>query len=359
MTAIRLKKERLMAPVIILTVLIFIMGTGNFLLLRHIRSQTELLISQNLPLWAMAGTLYRLTAETGYAMASYEQHADPATWETAWETSEICMENIRTGQSLARNQNSVTFQSHMDRMDIVLTRYQDVMQRSRNARESIMENRKTMKRSSSLFLESIRAYNRLQDQEMNLQIAAAFGKGSLVRYGLDLSSEQELKIRHSRIQAGNTILNRGHTLYTEIWEAETRGDIHSLSIILPDVQEVHDSMSELLKVTRQPQNLQLLQRAMAALENNMAAVHNLILARQHAEKATAIQKASYHELLSTASEIASEAHARAIYGNDETRRILRQGLTRPLQLAVISIVIMFFFLFLHYLRTEKNKERNH
>jgi DNA segregation ATPase FtsK/SpoIIIE-like protein len=339
--------KSLMAGSVFLAVIVLIMGVGSFLNIRKIRIHADLLVTQNLPQWALANTIYKHTGEIGYFMATYEQNLDPATWERARSASDICMQHIRAAQTLAQTESMDALARRLKRMEDTLLLYQQVMARSRIAGENITENHKTVKRSAHLFIENISAYNQMQQEEMERQISAAFGGESMIRFGLNLASESELKIRHARIQAGSQILAQGNGLYAGLWEAETQRNEARLEALLPDMKSLHDKMATLLGVTRQPQNLRQLRSALTALEANEAAVEHLVRTRQIAENASKAQKAAYQELLSLAADLSTEAHNHAMHGGSATRRIVAHSAKVPLQLGAIGAFVVFFLLFLY------------
>lgn len=336
----------------ILALLLLAMAIGNFLGIRQIRTHAENLINESLPQWILADSIHRAVGEMGYLMASYEKRPDQKFWDGARTASEHCMDTIRKARNMATQKNRVSLGQQLQEMETTLSHYQAIMQKSRLAVEGIAEHRRAVRRSADLFIENIEAYNTMQQHEMERQLEAAFSREqSMVRFGLNLGSPEELTIRHERIQAGSRILANGNGLYAELWEAEANTDEAALNALLPRIQDLRQSMAHLLGVTRQPQNLKQLRSAMVALESNISAVEGLVRTRQIAENATRTRQHAYTRLLAHAEALSSEAHDQAMAGGKATRSIVDHAAKIPLFLGGIGMGIALLLIALFSRKT--------
>ncbi|MDY0162953.1 methyl-accepting chemotaxis protein [Desulfobotulus sp.] len=340
-------RTRLLAGFGILTAIVLMMGGGAIFNLNHIRGKALDLVSQSLPQWTLANTLYQAIAETGYFMAAYGQNLEPLFWERAMEATERCMESLRQGKHMALEAGMPELSAQLNRMEGTLTHYRSLLPESKNAGLLILENHRRVQASSTLFMESIRAYNDMQKAAMTRQLRAAFQGNAMVNAGLNLASEEELQIRHERIQAGARILSDGRAIYQSLWEAETARNADALRQLTGEIEKLRQSTAALLDVTRQPQNLAQLQNAMEAMEANVHAVQALVLARQKAQETSRTQDLAYQELLHRATELASRANDEAIGGGKRTGDIVERATQTLIKLAaggVILAVLLIFFI---------------
>ncbi|TWI74153.1 methyl-accepting chemotaxis protein [Desulfobotulus alkaliphilus] len=341
-------RTRLFAGFGILTAVIFLMSLGAAVNLGNIRSQTDELIHENLPQWSFANTIYAQVATTGYHMTAYELSGSEGDFNAAVNASGLALKTVQDGRRTDLGKKNPDFAKKMQDMESILSRYQNLMNRSRSAAENIRENHKAVARSADLFIENITGYNGMQKEAMVQQLASAFGDRGMVRAGLNLASEEELQIRHDRIQAGSDILSSGNALYAALWEAESRRDSEALSALLPEIHRLHQTMTELVEVTRQPQNLKQLRASMGALDTNVSAVESLIRLRQGAVETTRAQNLAYNELLSLATSLSSEAHGHAMEGGGQTNLIVQGSMKTLIQMAaaglILAIVLSFFII---------------
>ncbi|MCW7753995.1 methyl-accepting chemotaxis protein [Desulfobotulus sp. H1] len=339
-------RTRLFAGFGMLTAVLLVMSLGAAMNLGTIRSQTDSLIHGSLPQWSLANTISGHVAEIGYQMAGYELHRNELFLRNAMTASAFCMEKIREGRKQAKETGSASFVRQMQDMETILTRYQELMQQSAAALRSIAHHHEAVMASAHLFVENISGYNRMQKEAMVQQLSAAFGDNGMERFGLNLASGEELQIRHDRIQAGSHIVSRGNGLYSLLWQAETNRDATALSALLPEIHELHRTMTELVNVTRQPQNLQQLRMAMDALNANVASVEHLIRLRQDAVETARAQTVAYQELLGRAGALSAEAHGQAMDGGDQTSLIVRGSVRNLLQTAAGGLVLAILLSFL-------------
>ncbi|TYT76067.1 methyl-accepting chemotaxis protein [Desulfobotulus mexicanus] len=339
-------RTRLFAGFGILTFILFLMSLGAAVNLGNIRSQTDKLIHDNLPQWSSANSIYAEVTATGYHMAAYELSGNENDFKAAVNASDLAMKTVLEGRKTGLERKNPEFSKKMQEMESILSRYQDLMKRSRSAAESISENHKAVARSAHLFIENITAYNSMQKEAMVQQLSSAFGDRGMVRAGLDLASEEELQIRHDRIQAGSNILSSGNALYAALWKAESRRDSEALYALLPEIRRLHQTMTKLVEVTRQPQNLKQLRTAMGALDTNVSSVESLIRLRQGAVETAKSQTLAYQELLSLATALSKEAHGHAMEGGGQTNRIVQGSMKTLIQMAAAGLALAIILTFL-------------
>lgn len=336
---------RLFAGFGLITGIVLIMGAGGVFTLHDIRRHADHLVENNLPQWTVADAIHHGVGEMGHFITAYALGLDPMVWERAKEAADRCMRHIHSGQEIARGQQMADFLESLRQMETIAFRSQQMLSQSRTTGDHILQSHRMVKKSAALFIENMDAYNTMQRTAMEKQIAAAFEGTAMTRAGLNLASREELEIRHQRIQAGLGILARGRAIYEALWEAESRRDQDALSPLLQDIQELHATMSELVRVTRQPQNLAQLRTAIEALDANVKAVQDLIQARNQVIRASGEQRTAYEELARLSTQLSAEARESAVHGGEQTRTLVRRAVSILLRGSLGGVLLALLLTF--------------
>lgn len=342
MSPFSLRTRNILTALVAFSLIAFTVGGVALFNFFTIKNHAESLIHQSLPEWALAHELHQEVARMGYFMLGYGFNLDILWWEKARLSMESCAHTIETGNRLAAERTLPAFQQELLEMKAHLENYHDALMASRKTSEAILENRRSVQEASRIFMENMQAYMEMQQEDMMLQITAAFHGPPLIRSGLNLATEEELKIRQHRLQSGTRILNRGRQIYENLIQTDIQRKITHVPDLLMDIEITRNALQDLLKETRQPANLRQLQAAMAALKNNASDIQRLVMAMDSAEKVYLAHNAAYEKLLFLSSEISDRAHEKALYGGNRTR-VIAENFTKliiPMALAGILILII-------------------
>ncbi|TYT76068.1 diguanylate cyclase [Desulfobotulus mexicanus] len=347
-------RQRIFTGIAALAILAMVTGGMAFFNLMQVRSHAEILMKQNLPQLQIGHQIHQEVSHTGYHILNYILHADADAWERVRQSILACELILENGKTLSHQKNLHAFQRQILEMEKALNNYSQALSDIGHAMESIEKNHLAAQKASQTFVQNIHAYMDMQWAELDRQIESVFTGTPLLREGLNLSTEEELVIRQQRLLAGSRILDMGRMIENELWKGEVHRSPSLLAHLLPRIPVLQQSMAELLLVTRQRHNTELLNRAMASMEDTSLAIKNLIEIRKNVSKTLHDHNAAYGELFRLAASIADQAHENAMQGGNRTRTIA-DGFVKILVPSGFIGICILFILYVQVAHLEKQR----
>ncbi|TWI74152.1 diguanylate cyclase (GGDEF)-like protein [Desulfobotulus alkaliphilus] len=347
-------RQRIFTGIAALAILAMATGGIAFFNLMQVRSHAETLTKHNLPQLQIGHQIHQEVSLTGYHILNYILHADADAWERARQSTLACNRILENGKALAQKKGLHGFQRQILEMQRALDHYSQALSDIGLAIESIEKNHNFAKKASHAFVQNIHAYMDMQWAELDRQIESVFTGIPLLREGLNLSTEEELIIRQQRLLAGSRILDMGRMIENELWKGEVHRSPSLLARLLPRIPALQQSMTELLLVTRQRHNTELLNTAMASMEETGLAISNLIEIRKNVEKALFDHNTAYGELFHLAGSIADQAHENAMQGGNRTRAIA-DGFVKFLVPSGLIAICILMVLYVQVAHLEKQR----
>ncbi len=311
----------------LLTLITLLLGLVTIVNLRTVEHNTTRLVSQNMPEWELAADIDKITRDMGYFMLGYSLSYERSWREQAWEAFKQLKDRVAAAQRLATDQELRQFAAQMNTVETALGQYEHTMRQAQTVADAILTNRQRVREAAVIFESSIRAYTDTQRSAMLTQIEAAFGAQQIEGATLDLTSSAELILRQQRIDAGDGILHSGRSVIEGLWQAEVTQAASGLAALAPMTTDLQVQLAGLIEVTRQTQNLALLNTAQEALSTCVQAVEAMIQARETQAVVARDNLAAYTTILKTTTAVAETSRQTALTEGRQTRGLVSRAMS--------------------------------